>query len=175
MISETKLTISQSNGGSLGCSKDFKIQSTPTKLPNLSSVKQMVCGANHAMALRQDCTIFTWGSDEQNQLGHRVLERKRYDSLLPTPLGLNKKCRLIGCGMGHSFAVEKNKEDIWTWGLNSFGATGIRNGTDGNEAMIFAPARVPALVLNGDTISTITGGAHHSAATTANGELLVWG
>lgn len=139
MISETKLTISQSNDGSLGCSKDFKIQSTPTKLPNLSSVKQMVCGTNQAMALRQDCTIFTWGSDEQNQLGHRVLERKRYDSLLPTPLGLNKKCRLIGCGMGHSFAVEKNKEDIWTWGLNSFGATGIRNGTDGNEAMIFAP------------------------------------
>lgn len=77
--------------------------------------------------------------------------------------------------MGHSFAVEKNKEDVWTWGLNSFGATGIRDGTDGNEAMIFAPARVPALVLNGDTISTITGGAHHSAATTVNGELLVWG
>lgn len=31
---------------------------------------------------------------------------------LPTPLRLNKKCRLIGCGIDHSFAVEKNKGDV---------------------------------------------------------------
>ena len=174
-ISKTKLTISQSNVGILGFSKDVKIQSTPAKLPNLSNVKQIVCGANHAMALREDGTIFIWGSGEQNQLGHRVLERKRYDSLLPTPLRLNKKCRLIGCGMDHSFAIEKKKEDFWAWGLNSFGGTGIREGAGGNKAVISPPAHVPAMALNGDTISTITGGAHHSAATTATGKLLVWG
>ena len=174
-ISETRLTVPQSNEGVLGFSKDVKIQSTPAKLPNLSNVKQIVCGANHAMALRGDGKIFIWGSGEQNQLGHRVLERKRFDSLVPTPLRLNKKCRLIGCGIDHSFAVEKNKEDVWTWGLNSFGETGIREGAGGNKAVIFSPVRVPTLSLNGDTISTITGGSHHSAATTTNGKLLVWG
>lgn len=174
-ISETKLTISQSNEGILGFSKDIKIQSNPARLPNLSNVKQIVCGANHAMALREDGKIFIWGSGEQNQLGHRVLERKRYDSLVPTPLRLNKKCRLIGCGIDHSFAVEKNKEDVWTWGLNSFGETGIREGAGGNKAVIFSPVRVPTLSLHGETISTITGGSHHSAATTTNGKLLVWG
>ncbi len=173
--SETRLTIFQSNDGILGFSKDIKIQSTPAKLPNLRSVKRVVCGANHAMALREDGTIFIWGSGEQNQLGHRILERKRYDSLLPTPLRLNKKCRLIGCGMDHSFAVEKNTEDVWAWGLNSFGETGIRKGAGGYGAVVFSPTRVPTLALNGDTISTITGGAHHSAATTANGKLLAWG
>ena len=159
----------------MGFSKDVKIQSTPAKLPNLSNVKQIVCGANHAMALREDGRVFIWGSGEQNQLGHRVLERKRLDSLVPTPLRLNKKCRLIGCGIDHSFAVEKNKEDVWTWGLNSFGETGIREGAGGNKAVIFSPVRVPTLSLNGDTISTITGGSHHSAATTTKGKLLVWG
>lgn len=73
--------------------------------------------------------------------------------------------------MDHSFAVEKNKEDVWTWGLNSYGETGI----GGNAAVVSSPTRVPTLALNGDNISTITGGAHHSAATTANGKLLVWG
>lgn len=159
----------------MGFSKDVKIQLTPAKLPNLSKVKQIVCGANHAIALREDGKIFIWGSGEQNQLGHRVLERKRFDSLVPTPLRLNKKCRLIGCGIDHSFAVEKNKEDVWTWGLNSFGETGIREGAGGNKAVIFSPVRVPALSLNGDTISTITGGSHHSVTTTTNGKLLVWG
>ena len=60
-ISETQLTISQSNDGILGFSKDVEIQSTPVKLPNISSVKQIVCGANHAMALREDGTVFIWG------------------------------------------------------------------------------------------------------------------
>ena len=119
--------------------------------------------------------MFIWGSGEQNQLGHRVLERKRYDSLVPTPLRLNMKCRLIGCGIDHSFSVEKDKEDVWTWGLNTFGETGIREGAGGNEAVVFSPVRVPALSLNGDAISTITGGGHHSAATTTSGKLLVWG
>lgn len=127
------------------------------------------------MAHREDGKIFIWGSGEQNQLGHRVLQRKRYDSLVPTPLRLNRKGSLIGCGIDHSFAVEKDREDVWTWGLNSFGETGIREGAGGNEAVVFSPVRMPALSLNGDAISTITGGAHHSAATTTSGKLPIWG
>lgn len=127
------------------------------------------------MALREDGKIFIWGSGEQNQLGHRFLQSKCYDSLAPTPLRLSKKFRTIGCGIDHSFAVEMDKEDVWTWGLNSFGQTGIREGAGDNEAVVISPVRVPALSLNGDTISNITGGAHHSAATTTSGKLLVWG
>lgn len=176
-VSETKLIISQSIDGILGFSKDVKIQSTPTKLPNLSNVKQLVCGANHAIALREDGKVFIWGSGEQNQLGHRVPERKRYDSLIPAPLRLNKKYRLIGCGIDHSFAVEINKEDVWAWGLNSFGETGStsREADGSYKAAVISPVRVPTLSLSEDTISTITGGSHHSAATTTNGKLLVWG
>lgn len=174
-VTKTKLNISQSNDGILGFSKDVNIQSAPAKLPNLSNVKKVVCGANHAMAFREDGKVFIWGSGEQNQLGHRVLERKRHDSLIPTALRLNKKCRLIGCGIDHSFAVEKSKEEVWTWGLNSFGEPGIREADGSNQAVIFSPVRVPTLSFNGDTISSITGGSHHSAATTANGKLLVWG
>ena len=127
------------------------------------------------MALREDGQVFIWGSGEQNQLGHRVLERKHYDSLIPTPLRLNKKCRLIGCGIDHSFVVEKNKEDVWTWGPNRFGETGVREANDSNKVVIVSPVRVPKLSLNGDTVSTITGGSHHSVAITTNGKLLVWG
>lgn len=68
--------------------------------------------------------------------------------------------------------MEQDKEDFWTRGLNSFGETGIREGAGGDEAVVFSP--VP-LSLNGDAISAITGGAHHSAATTTSGKLLFWG
>lgn len=152
----------------------MRVQATPVKLPRLKKIKQIACGANHALALRENGDVYIWGSGEQNQLGHRIVERKRYESLKPTLLRLNKKCRLIGCGLDHSFAVERN-ETVWTWGLNSFGETGIRAGAGGDKAVVFFPVSVPSLALQNDTITSITGGAHHSVATTANGELLVWG
>lgn len=165
----------QSNDGVLGfSSKEVRIQATPAKLPSLKKIKQIACGANHALALKENGEVYIWGSGEQNQLGHRVVERKRYDSLKPTLLRLNKKCRLLGCGQDHSFVVERN-ETVWTWGLNSFGETGIREGAGGDSAVIFFPVSVPNLALENDTITSITGGAHHSVATTANGELLIWG
>lgn len=159
----------------MGFSKDIKIQSTPTKLPNLSKVKELVCGANHVIALREDGKVFIWGSGDQNQLGHRVSERKRRDSLVPTPLRLNNKFRLIGCGINHSFAVEINRDDVWAWGLNIHGQTGSREADRSYKDAIISPVRVPTLSLIEDTISTITGGSHHSAATTTKGKLLVWG
>lgn len=70
----------------MGCSKNAKIQATLAKLPNLSRVEQIASGANHAIALREDGTIFISGAGKQNQPGHRVLQRKRYDSLVPAPL-----------------------------------------------------------------------------------------
>ena len=158
----------------MGFSKDVKVQETPVKLPKLKKITQLACGANHALALKQNGDVYIWGSGEQNQLGHRVVERKRLDSLTPTLLRLTKKCRLIGCGQDHSFAVQSN-EDVWAWGLNSFGETGIRAGAGGDTAVISYPVKVPSLALQNDTITSITGGAHHSAATTANGVALVWG
>lgn len=152
----------------------MRIQATPVKLPGLKKIKQIACGANHALALKENGEVYIWGSGEQNQLGHRIVERKRYDSLKPTLLRLNKKCRLIGCGLDHSFAVERN-ETVWTWGLNSFGETGVREGAGGDSAVIFFPVSVSSLALQNDTITSITGGAHHSVAVTANGELLIWG
>lgn len=158
----------------MGFSKDVKIQTTPTKMPKLSKITQIACGANHVLALKQNGDVYIWGSGEQNQLGHRVVERRRLDALTPTLLRLTKKCRLIGCGQDHSFAIQKN-EDVWTWGLNSFGETGIREGAGGDNAVISYPVKVPSLTLINDTITSIAGGAHHSAATTANGVLLTWG
>lgn len=53
--------------------------------------------------------------------------------------------------------------------------TGIKKGAGAYGAVVFSPTRMPTLALNVDTISTITGGAHHSAAITANEQLLAWG
>ena len=124
---------------------DVKFQSTPTKPQNLSKIKQIFCGANHVIALTEDGDAWIWGSGEQQQIGPRILERKRFDNLEPSLLRMHKEVRLVSCGQDHFFAVDRN-ENLWTKGLNSFGQTGFREGAGGNVAVVFSLTRVHKFV-----------------------------
>lgn len=140
------------------------------------NITQIACGANHVLALNQRGEVWTWGSGEQNQLGHRIVERRKYDSLSPKLLRIaNRKLRLIGCGQDHSFVVDALKR-VWVWGVNSFGQAGVHKEAGRDGAIVFSTKRVESLTLpDGETIEVITGGAHHSAAVTSLGRCLVWG
>ncbi|KAI4127015.1 MAG: hypothetical protein LQ338_003428 [Usnochroma carphineum] len=165
----------RSNEGILGFDKDTLVQHTPVLLPNLKKIIDITSGANHALARDHKGVVYTWGSGQQNQLGFRQMERKRYESLSPSLLRLkSKNIRLIACGSDHSFAID-GKEQVWSWGANSFGATGIYDNAGEDNAVIYSPTIVRALKLTNDTIIHLAGGTHHSLATTENGQCLVWG
>ena len=159
----------------MGFSNTARVQNTPTLIPSLKKVTDIACGANHALALDSKGDVYIWGSGEQNQLGYRVVLRTRGDALVPRLLRLRKKIRYVGCGQDHSFAVGKD-EKVYAWGLNSFGETAIHEGAGEDAAVVPTAVAVPSLSLpNNDTITHITGGAHHSVATTSLGRCLIWG
>ncbi|KAL8953944.1 MAG: hypothetical protein Q9222_000231 [Ikaeria aurantiellina] len=165
----------RSNEGILGFNKDTFVQSTPTLLPGLSKIVDITSGSNHALALNYKGVVYTWGSGQQNQLGFRMMERKRYESLNPSLLRLRgKNIRYIACGADHSFAID-GKEQVWSWGANSFGATGIYEGAGEDNAVIISPTVVNNLKLKDDAIAHMAGGTHHSLASTQSGRCLVWG
>ncbi|KAL8715025.1 MAG: hypothetical protein Q9220_000982 [cf. Caloplaca sp. 1 TL-2023] len=165
----------RSNEGILGFNKDSFVQSTPTLLPGLSKIVDITSGSNHALALNNKGVVYTWGSGQQNQLGFRMMERKRFESLNPSLLRLRgKNIRYIACGADHSFAID-GKEQVWSWGANSFGATGIYEGAGEDNAVIISPTVVNNLKFKDDTITHMAGGTHHSLAATASGRCLVWG
>jgi len=64
---------------------------------------------------------------------------------------------------------------VWSWGLNSFGATGIAEGAGDDNAAVFIPSLVKALNDSDNPVVYITGGQHHSIAITENGEALIFG
>ena len=151
------------------------MQQTPSLLPGLKKIVDIASGANHALARDQKGVVYTWGAGQQNQLGFRMMERKRYDSLNPSLLRLRgKNIRYIACGADHSFAID-GKEQVWSWGANSFGATGIYDNAGEDNAVIISPTVVNSLKLKNDVIAHMAGGTHHSMASTANGQCLVWG
>lgn len=125
------------------------------------------------VALDAKGNALTFGSGQQNQLGRRVIERTRMNGLLPRDFGLPKnKMAHIAAGAYHSFAISKAGE-VWTWGLNNFGETGIPEGAGEDGAMVLKPTVVHAL--DDWNVTSLAGGAHHSLAVTAKGEVLVWG
>lgn len=153
-------------------------QYTPRLYTELSKIVDIACGSNHCLALDSKGFIYVWGCGEQNQLGHHINERLDvenkaglYPSLLRTG---SRKYKAIYTGADHSFAIDV-KGQVWSWGLNSFGATGIAEGAGNDNAAVYTPSLVKSLSNPDNPITFISGGQHHSIAITQNGEALVFG
>ncbi|KAL0247475.1 hypothetical protein I308_103540 [Cryptococcus tetragattii IND107] len=149
-----------------------KFQYTPISLPALSKVQitQVSCGADHVLALTTTGHVYVWGKGEENQLGRRIISRRRINGLEPERLGLRNIVH-VAAGIYHSFAVD-NKGVVYGWGLNTFHQTGVAEHQD----MIIAPTVVDALhpdKHNGSKVIKVSGGEHHSLFLFDNGE--VWG
>ncbi|KAK4235381.1 regulator of chromosome condensation 1/beta-lactamase-inhibitor protein II [Achaetomium macrosporum] len=148
-----------------------KKQATPTQIRGLSKITQIACGANHALAVDVHGLIWAWGCNEQNQLGRHVFGRHVTDSLVPDTVKI-RDVKHIACGEYHSLAVDK-KDQVWAWGLNSFGEAGYAKAAGSDEAVLPYPMKIPGL--RGKHVVCLAGVAHHSAAVTADGQCLVWG
>lgn len=171
----------QKNDGVLGFlpNTDVEIQHTPILYPDLKNIVDISSGANHTMAMDNKGGVFIWGSGEQNQLGYHIIERTGAKgvktTLKPQPLRTKiKKYKAIYTGSDHSFAIDMD-DHVWSWGVNSFGGTGIRKGAGDDNAVVYNPTKVETLDLDDDTIVHMDGGQHHSIAVTQKGKALIWG
>ena len=161
------------NDGVLGFSKEVESQETLAPVPRLRNIKDLVCGTNHVLALDNKGNVFAFGAGQQNQLGRRVIERNSLNALTPSELALPRnKITSIASGSYHSFALDKTG-DVWAWGANSFGQTGIPEDVGNDNAAVIKPQLVDAL--KGKEVSQLAGGIHHSLAATKDGNVLAWG
>ncbi|KAG4412140.1 hypothetical protein IFR04_014734 [Cadophora malorum] len=161
------------NDGIIGFRSGVHTQATPILIPELKDITNIAVGTNHVLALNTKGKVFTWGAGEQSQLARRVVSRTAVGALIPREFGLQrKKIVHIGCGDYHSFAVDA-KGAVYSWGLNSFGQTGIPKDEETVENAIATPTVVKTLA--DYDIKQIAGGAHHTLACTVTGQVLVWG
>jgi len=153
---------------------------TPVLVPGLKKITRLAAGSNHVMALDSSGRVYAWGSNQQSQLGSKTYAQRskaaipsKYISLTPAPVYLSgKKIASISCGSYHSFAID-SKGQVYAWGLNNFGQTGINMGVGENGALIELPAVVRSL--SSFHLQEIQGGNHHSIACCKDGTVLSWG
>ncbi|KAF9880573.1 RAN exchange factor prp20 pim1 [Colletotrichum karsti] len=145
----------------------------PVLIPGLKDIKELAGGSNHILALTNDGNVLAWGSGEQNELGRRIMARRRFETLVPQRVGLPKnKATKIFAGSHHSFAID-NAGKVWAFGLNNFGQCGISTSEDTGFTTVISPTVVKSLEKH--SITQIGCGLHHSIACTREGDVLVWG
>ena len=163
----------RANEGILGFSQEVEVQRRPALVRELKNITQLACGANHVLALDKDGNTWAWGAGQQMQLGRKPVERTRATGLTPRPLGLPKKqITHVACGSYHSFAIDK-KDNVWAWGLNSFGECAIEQDAGEAEAVVGKPTKIPHLC--GQGIISLDAGEHHSVSVDEAGTMRVWG
>jgi alpha-tubulin suppressor-like RCC1 family protein len=113
----------------LGSNNVFnEVLDTPIKVQNLSEVKAVSAGGSFTLALKKDGTVWSWGCNENGELGIG-----EYDTETRIVLGDNKSVPAevsilqdvveIAAGGSHAMAV-MGDGSIWAWGGNDEGQLG---------------------------------------------------
>ncbi len=137
---------------------------TPVQVPGLQGVTALVAGYSYSVALRSDGTVWSWGSNENAELG----DGTRNDDPNPNPVqALNLTgVTAIAAGDKHSLAL-RSDGSVWAWGRNWQGQLG-----DGTRDWRFLPGPVS---LTGAATRIAAAGEHSFAIRGPEGLVSSWG
>lgn len=165
--SSTYLFTAGSNShGQLGLG-DETYRTVPNRVEALNGhiIRQAACGGNMSAVVVDNGMVFTWGQGRAGQLGHG----DRSNESIPRPLTAlaGEHIRQISVGTRHMAAVTSDGR-LFTWGDGMGGRLGHGDINDQCE-----PKQV--LGLAGNRIVHVSCGGYHTAAVTAEHEVIVWG
>ncbi|BAK17762.1 alpha-tubulin suppressor [Solibacillus silvestris StLB046] len=128
----------------------------------LLNIKAIAAGSNHTVALDRNGEVWTWGRNNQGQLGYTTANS--FSNLPAKVTGITSKIIAISAGEYHTLAVDENGQ-VWAWGRNDYGQIG----TDCNPAL----AHVQVCGVSG--IIAVAAGDNHSVALKSDGTVWAWG
>jgi alpha-tubulin suppressor-like RCC1 family protein len=124
---------------------------------------QASAGRYHTAAVKQDGTLWTWGSNPDGRLGDGSTTSR---SSPGTTAGGGTDWSQVSAGCIHTAAVKTNGT-LWTWGNNGSGQLGAGSTTSRSS---------PGTTAGGGTDwCQVSAGDAHTAAVKTNGTLWTWG
>ena len=127
----------------------------------LNSVKAIMGGEVHNVALTTDGRVFDWGANAFGVLGNGSTNEAH------TPVQVSGLTSIIALGgRGYHTLAIKSDGTVWAWGWNSTGELG--NGTTNATT-------VPVQVVGLTNPIAVSGGYHYSLALMPDGTVYQWG
>jgi alpha-tubulin suppressor-like RCC1 family protein len=139
----------------------------------LIGVTAVAAGLAHSVALKNDGTVWAWGSNSKGQLGNGTTTDRSTPVQVSTLVGITA----VAAGASHSIALRNivgviNDGTIWAWGSNSNGQLG-----NGTTVDTWIPIQVSGLT----GVTAIAAGSAHTVAVRNifslinDGTLWAWG
>ena len=123
----------------------------------MEDVVSASAGADFTVALKADGTLWTWGGNDEGQLGTGTTEGSA------TPVQVLDQVTAVVAGDYHVAAI-RTDNTLWTWGDNLFGQLG-----DGTQDSRPTPQQILT------DVSAVNLGGYHAAAIRTDGTLWMWG
>jgi len=140
-----------------------KVMSDPST--EFTNVKAVSAGEDHTVAVKQDGTVWAWGSNNSGKLGDDTTTDSQFPVKVHGEGGVGNLVDVIAVSAGwwHTVAV---KEDgtIWAWGSNYYGQLG-----DGTKTTYRYPVKI------GDKWAKVSAGYYYTVAIKRDKILWAWG
>jgi alpha-tubulin suppressor-like RCC1 family protein len=149
--------------GQLGDNTTISELTPVTTFSGGTNWKQVAGGTSHTAAIKTDGTLWTWGRNNNGQLG----DNTTISELTPiTTFAGGTDWKQVAGGTSHTAAI-KTDGTLWTWGANNTGQLGDNTTTQRNT---------PVTTFSGGTNwKQVTCGDAHTAAVKTDGTLWDWG
>lgn len=142
---------------------------TPQLVAALSGkmVIEISCGNSFSMAVTTQGGVFSWGSNEDGQLGLGEIPQSFVD--IPSPVSALSDLRIssVCAGGFHAFALDWYSS-VFAWGQNRFGQLGLGDFDGYNTPMLIEE-------LQGKFVTALSAGQFHSFAIAADRTVYSWG
>lgn len=148
---------------------DVGPRNPPRKVPGITNAVMGVYGFDHAVILKSDGTVVSFGLNSVGQLGNGTGGTGTYSANPVTVTGLPNDIIQVIAGAEHSAALTKSG-DVYVWGRDQYGNLG--DGVLGTATEVnFTPKKVSSL----SGIVHIANGRDHILALKNDGTVYAWG
>jgi alpha-tubulin suppressor-like RCC1 family protein len=168
----TLWTWGYNRNGQLGDGFHVTINDVPRRVGSDLNWKQVSCSYHSTAAVKTDGTLWTWGYNDQGQLGTSVLYQGSADPVTTFAGGTDwKQVSAGGYYSVNMMAAIKNDATLWTWGNSHAGILGNATAPE-TELYVSTPITTFA---GGIDWKQVSAGGYHMSAVKTNGTLWTWG
>jgi alpha-tubulin suppressor-like RCC1 family protein len=156
-----------SSATSLPCAR------TPVQVPGITGVFAIAARGRHTLALRNDGSVWAWGSNQYGQMGDATTSNRLSPYAVPGMASVTQ----VAAGFSHS-VVLKSDGTLWVWGLNNSGQMGVtstQNCATSSGALGAPCARSPVQDASHSGATLVVAGGAHTITVRPDGTLVAYG